>query len=324
MNIMDNTNEVSELHWMLDALQRIEVGLVIIDRAYRVQVWNGFMEHHSGISPTQARDRQLFELLPELPRSWLQRKLDAVLTLNTAVYSTWEQRPQLFRFRSVRPVTGQSELMFQNVTLSPLGSVDGGCDHICITVYDVTDEALGKRGMEKANRELAILSSTDRLSGLFNRGHWEQQLYREFKRFQRYGTDASLVMLDIDHFKRINDGFGHQAGDEVIRSLGHAIADAVRDTDIAGRYGGEEFAIILSDTSVDGAVVFCERLRVATEMLGVVYEGRTIPFTVSLGVARIDPTLNKPEIWLSRADQALYASKETGRNRVTRFDQLAI
>ncbi|WP_210395189.1 GGDEF domain-containing protein [Motiliproteus sediminis] len=319
---MNNVLDVSELHWMLDAIQRIEVGLVIIDRSYRIKVWNGFMEHHSGISPSRAHGRVLFELLPDLPRDWLQPKLDTVLTLNTSIYSTWEQRSQLFRFEPVRPITGDSKIMYQNVTLSPLGSVDGGCDHVCLTVYDVTDEALGKIGMERANRELAILSSTDRLTGLFNRGHWEQQLQREFKRFQRYGADASLVMLDIDHFKRINDGFGHQAGDEVIRTLGRTILEAVRDTDVAGRYGGEEFAIILSDTSVDGAVAFCERLRVAVEQLAVEHDSRPIPFTISLGVARIEPTYGNPDIWLSHADQALYAAKESGRNRVVRFDTM--
>ncbi|MFG1490546.1 GGDEF domain-containing protein, partial [Oceanospirillum sp. HFRX-1_2] len=171
--------------------------------------------------------------------------------------------------------------------------------------------------LEKANQELARLSRTDRLTGLNNRGHWEERLDQEFRRFKRSQTPSSLVMFDIDHFKQVNDTYGHQAGDEVIKLVASTLLKLQRETDISGRYGGEEFGIILLETNAEQAVIMAERLRVSLETSKVEYEGQSIQFTISLGVCEIANEMTEYNQWLELADQALYSSKRNGRNQTT-------
>ena len=316
-----NKIDIRELHWMMDMVQSIDVGLIVIDREYRISVWNSFMQNHSGKSAEFVQDRTLFEVFPELSKEWFQRKAESVFLLKTKAFTTWEQRPFLFRFKSYRPITGAEEFMYQNVTLNPLGSATGEVDHICIILYDVTDIASHKRDLEVANAELANLSRTDRLTQLNNRGHWEESLVAEFQRFKRYGTKSTLVMFDIDFFKKVNDTYGHQAGDEVLKVMADTLRKNIRTTDIAGRYGGEEFGVILAATDVEGGVFFADRLRKNVEKLVVTYEGQEIRFTISLGIAPADEEMEEYKQWLESSDQALYASKHGGRNRLTIADQ---
>jgi diguanylate cyclase (GGDEF)-like protein len=126
-------------------------------------------------------------------------------------------------------------------------------------------------------------------------------------------------MFDIDHFKRVNDGYGHPAGDAAIRNTARVLQETIRTTDIAGRYGGEEFGIVLVETEADGAMVLTERLRSAIEAMTVVHEDYKIQFTISLGVAQWDSELVSHEQWIDCADQALYEAKESGRNQVVLF-----
>lgn len=312
---MENTIDIKEIHWLMDMLQTIDVGLVVLDRDYRVQMWNSFMENHSGLTPAHVMGNNLFNLFGEIPEAWFKRKLDMVFELNTRAFTTWEQRPYLLKFRTYRPISSPAEHMYQNVTLIPVGSADGRIRHVGIIIYDVTDTALGKRELEQANAQLAQLSRTDRLTSLNNRGYWEECLQQEFARFQRSRTPCSLIMFDIDHFKAVNDTHGHQAGDEVIRVTAATLRETIRTTDIAGRYGGEEFAVILTDTDAACARYVAERLRRKIEALTVRHEDKVIDHTISLGVAELSPELSTPQQWLERADQALYRAKEGGRNR---------
>ena len=315
----DSDTSIGEFHWLLGILQNIDVGLVVLDPENRVQLWNGFMENHSGIRAGDALGQDLFELFPDIPKTWLQRKIDSVFLLNNRAFTTWQQRPYLFRFESYRPITGGAEWMFQNVTFFPLVSLRGTIDHVCLLIYDVTDMALDELALQDANRELERLGRTDGLTGLDNRRSWEERLHAEYKRHSRSGQPCSLVMFDIDHFKRVNDTYGHQVGDEVIRRIAQTLMRVDRDSDIGGRYGGEEFGVILPDTDAEGAARFAERLRAAVESLAVEHEGGTLHCTISLGVAPLEPSVAGPDQWLERADQALYRSKEEGRNRYTLY-----
>ena len=315
----NQVNELREFHWMMDMLQTIDVGLVVLDRAFRIQAWNSFMENHSGLRPGAVRERDLFELFPEIPQKWFRHKAESVFLLKSRSFTTWEQRPYLFRFKNYRPITGTEEFMYQNVTVSPLVSATGEVSHICIIIYDVTDIAVSKKQLETANATLETLSRTDRLTQLNNRGYWEECLVKEFQRYQRTQATTSLVMFDIDHFKKVNDTYGHQAGDDVIRVVSDHLRSNLRVTDIAGRYGGEEFGVILVNTDAEGAMIFCERLRKRIEADQVIHEGRTIRFTISLGISQLDGSQNDYKAWLEQADQALYRSKEGGRNQVNIF-----
>ena len=308
---------LKDFHWIMDVVQHIDVGLVILDRSFTVQLWNSFMQNHSASRADEVLGKNLFSLFPELPEAWFKRKADAVFTLNNSAFTTWEQRPYLFRFKSYRPITSLAPYMYQNSMILPLKDARGNVDHICIVLYDVTEAAVNKIKTQEANLRLKHISRTDGLTGLLNRKTWENELESEFKRFARSQNSCSLVILDIDHFKKINDGYGHPAGDEVIRKTSHILKESIREIDIAGRYGGEEFVIILVDTDLAGAEVVAERLRQQIEAQIVEYDGNNITYTVSLGVAELSSNYSDKTQWLSTADQALYQSKESGRNQVT-------
>ncbi len=312
--------DLQEFHWMMGLLQTIDVGLLVLDKNYQICLWNSFMENHSGHQARAVQGQSIFTLFPEIQEHWFRQKSRSVFFLSTQVYTNWEQRPFLFRFANYRPITGRSDFMYQNVSIIPLTSVHGEVNHIGIMVYDVTDVAVNRKALMTANQELERLSRTDRLTQLYNRGFWEECLVRELKRWQRSpNMQAALVMFDIDHFKRVNDTYGHQAGDEVIRVTASALRQQLRETDIGGRYGGEEFGAILVGADAEGSVVFAERLRADIERRLVMHEGMEIRYTISLGVAPLSTEVADVKAWIERADRSLYHSKETGRNRVTLF-----
>ncbi|WP_341707979.1 diguanylate cyclase [Halopseudomonas sp.] len=314
---MTDTLDINELHWLLDIVQSIDVGVVVLDRDYNVEVWNSFMENHSGVSAERASRASLFELFPEIEQSWFTHKVETAVMLGTRAFTIWEQRPNLVHFKSYQPITGLADEMYQNVTILPLRSTSGNTDHVCLIIYDVTGVAVNKRQLESANTKLQELALRDGLTGLLNRRYWESCLEREFARHQRYDNPVSLVIFDIDHFKRVNDTYGHQTGDEVIRAVSGVTSHLVRETDFAGRYGGEEFVVLLPGTNLDGAAQFAERLRASVEQQVLDYQGSPLTFTISLGVATISDDMVDYQALLERADKALYASKEGGRNMVT-------
>lgn len=314
---MDDHSELNELHRLLAILQGIDVGVVLLDLELRVQAWNSFMENHSGRTASEASGRLFFELFPEVPQAWFRRKVSSVLTLGTPAFTVWEQRPYLVRFKNYQPIIGQDAFMFQNTTLMPVVSTNSEAAHVCLIIYDVTSVAVNRRQLLEANAQLEQLSRTDRLTGLSNRGYWEEELKRQFARHRRYGSMASLVMFDIDHFKRINDTYGHQAGDKVIQTLAKITAASIRDADLAGRYGGEEFVVLLPDVNAAGARLLAERLRRTVEASEVMHEGQSLRFTISVGVADLSEGCTSHEHFIHCADHALYQSKHEGRNRVT-------
>jgi diguanylate cyclase (GGDEF)-like protein len=195
--------------------------------------------------------------------------------------------------------------------------VTGEVDHVGLIIDDVTDVAVNKSELESANQELERLSRTDRLTQLYNRGYWEESLTREFARVRRTKEPATLMMFDIDHFKKVNDTYGHPTGDAVIRDTAGMLRETVRTTDICGRYGGEEFAVILVNTRHADALTVAERLRARIEAGTVQHEGHAVRYTVSLGLAEHHEAMADHKAWLERVDHALYESKRNGRNRVT-------
>jgi diguanylate cyclase len=173
------------------------------------------------------------------------------------------------------------------------------------------------RRVRDQNRMLAALSRTDGLSGLLNKISWEQIVYVEMARCRRSRRPASLLMIDVDHFKSINDRYGHPAGDQVIRNVAAIVGRTVRASDISGRYGGEEFAVVLPETDIDGAAVIAERIRRRIEA-ATMEPVAGIRCTVSIGIAAAQPDVEDAGDWIARADRALYEAKRLGRNLVVR------
>jgi diguanylate cyclase (GGDEF)-like protein len=178
-----------------------------------------------------------------------------------------------------------------------------------------------QEALESANTKLTRLATTDGLTGVYNRGHIEQRLAEMFDHSARLQEPLSCVMFDIDHFKSVNDSYGHQVGDAVLRQFADLILAIARDIDKVGRYGGEEFMVLLPGTVLDSAVTFAERARLEVEQHLFRIHGTTVRRTVSCGVAGWPhPGIEHREHLVRAADDALYVAKALGRNRVVRFD----
>lgn len=168
--------------------------------------------------------------------------------------------------------------------------------------------------------ETKYLSIIDGLTGLYNRRFFQQTLEREFIRCKRHKTKLSLALFDIDHFKHVNDLYGHQFGDKVLAEISKIIKFSLRKTDYVTRYGGEEIILILPDTDSEQTLIPIERIRKKIENKDFEYKGKTVKVTISCGIADVSGEVHSPEELLLRADKSLYESKKSGRNRTTCFN----
>jgi diguanylate cyclase (GGDEF)-like protein len=175
------------------------------------------------------------------------------------------------------------------------------------------------------NRNLSEVTARDTLTGLYNRWYVIEKIDTEINRSLRHGSPMALLMLDIDHFKRVNDSYGHSVGDVVLQSVGKVLRDSCRVYDVPGRYGGEEFCIVLPETKLGNTTVVAERIRqrLATTALSVGDTAVTV--TASIGIAGVDDEMPdqqvlSPAALIDRADRALYTAKHRGRNRVEMWD----
>lgn len=174
------------------------------------------------------------------------------------------------------------------------------------------------------NRRLCEVSSRDALTGLYNRSFVIEKLDSELNRALRHGSPMSILLLDVDHFKRVNDTWGHAAGDLVLQSIGQLLRDSCRVYDIPGRYGGEEFCILLPETRLGNTNVVAERIRSRLEATHMSAGNASINVTVSIGIAGLDNAGDVEEVspaaLIDRADRALYTAKNRGRNRIELWD----
>ena len=173
--------------------------------------------------------------------------------------------------------------------------------------------------LKTANTRLRELAFRDGLTGLYNHRHFQELMDKEMSRAMRYKRPFALVLFDLDHFKKVNDKYGHPAGDQVLKVVSHEASQLVRESDTLARYGGEEFAVILPETDLRGAGIFAERLRKAIAATKVKAGDVTIDVSISVGVTSFDPTngTNHKTDIISAADKALYHSKNNGRNRIS-------
>ncbi|HVR44933.1 MAG TPA: diguanylate cyclase, partial [Thermoanaerobaculia bacterium] len=169
----------------------------------------------------------------------------------------------------------------------------------------------------EANRRLARLSITDGLTQLYNHRHFQDELAKHFSESERYSRPLSLALIDIDFFKKVNDTWGHAAGDAVLKVVAGLFTDSIRHTDLAARYGGEEFGILMPETDMTHALEFAEQIRQLIERTPIETEQATIRVTVSIGLSSVPhPGIHSPMDLIEDADGSLYRAKEGGRNQV--------
>ena len=177
---------------------------------------------------------------------------------------------------------------------------------------------LGATVESSFHEEVYRLTTVDGLTKAYNKRHFMEHLEREFERFNRYGGNAALVIYDIDHFKKVNDTYGHLAGDFVLQELSEVTKGCIRRNDFFARYGGEEFAIILPECLPDSALAVCEKLRKSVEAHPFQFEDQLIAVTISLGIAILNEGSEYSDLaeWIAKADHHLYEAKDGGRNQV--------
>lgn len=294
---------------------QLNSGVLLLDLELKIVNWNRFLAVHVNQKLDNVKGKSVFDVFPELPQRWFERKVTSVIQLSTPTFCSWEQRHHLFELPHTRPITTDSHFMAQNCTFLPYQQ-QGELVGICILVEDVTDVCHYQTKLEQTMAELEKANRIDGLTGIYNRRHWEETLTNEFSRARRYQNELSLIMFDLDHFKRLNDTFGHQCGDLVLMQTALRVSDCLRDADTFGRYGGEEFAILLPETSGDSARGVAERIRSAISSRSLVFEGNDIHFSASIGISTIHEGQLKYEDLISEADNALYDAKSAGRDRV--------
>ncbi|MBW4623016.1 MAG: diguanylate cyclase [Cyanosarcina radialis HA8281-LM2] len=230
-------------------------------------------------------------------------------------------------------VAALAAVMLSRSILRPLRLLEDGVEHwgegdlshrIELTTADEIEQlAIAFNSMaqklEQSQTDLRNLAILDGLTGVYNRREFNLQLRAELERSERYQHPCSLIMMDIDYFKKLNDTHGHQAGDEALRVVATLLKQEVRPTDRVARYGGEEFAVILPETTGEQALGVAQRLRETIAIASIpISEGMIIKVTVSMGVATFPTDATSEEALLSLADRSLYSAKKSGRNRVVK------
>jgi diguanylate cyclase (GGDEF)-like protein len=210
-------------------------------------------------------------------------------------------------------VLGQPQFLI----LPKLLNILAGCVVLGLLLFRWLPLAVSERGRaEQRANDLEMLAALDWLTCLYNRRHFESLAQAELSRSQRYMRPLSVLMIDIDHFKDVNDHYGHPAGDQVIRGIANVLVATKREGDVAARVGGEEFALMLPETTEAAATQMAERLREQLQLSPPIVNGERLAVTLSIGVAGATVKTTSIETLLACADQALYQAKGAGRDRV--------
>ncbi|MFH0997729.1 MAG: GGDEF domain-containing protein [Pseudomonadota bacterium] len=295
-------NEFSQI------FETVNFGLVILNTELKVTHWNHWMARHSGIDADQITGAFLFDFFPELNTPRFLRNSKAVLSFGNFSFFSQKLHHFLFPFKPAGSFKSNFEHMQQNCTMGPIRNDDNFITGIFLIVQDVTELA-------SYEQKLVEMNIKDGLTGIYNRRFLQTRLNEEYQRHKRYGMKLSLIMFDIDFFKKVNDCHGHPCGDAVLQSVTATIAAITRETDCLARYGGEEFCCLLPQTDLAAASILAERFRQLIEALVTPCRENNIKVTISLGVSELAAG-DFAEALLKRADEALYQAKNSGRNRV--------
>ncbi len=286
----------------------ISMGLLVLDEDLNVHFWNRWMALHSNITADEIVGKPLFDFFPDLNEPNFLRNCRSVFTFGNFAFFSQKLHRYLFPFRPAYSDRTPFDFMQQSCTMGPIRSSDNRVQYLFLSVSDVTEVANYEEQLVEMNRK-------DALTGIYNRRFFETSLQQEFKRSLRHGRALSLIMIDLDYFKRVNDLHGHQVGDDALRAFAAAVHSRLRESDLLARYGGEEFACLLPETNGPAARTLAEELRRMTEETRWVCREVELRLTISVGVAESRPEMGGFEILLKKADDALYAAK-AGRNRV--------
>lgn len=290
-------------------------GIIILDEDLNILAWNKWLEIYTKIKETDIIGKNLCQYFPYINEKKLKRKAKTVLVTKNPSFLSLSTNRYLIDIPVSNVTNTIYNSMQQDITILPY---DLEKNLICIYIYDNTLMCEINHQLEEANKELIDMSHRDPLTQIFNRRYFSEQSIKIKSFSKRNKIPFSLITLDIDNFKQINDTYGHLVGDEVIIKVAHIIEKEIRTSDIVARFGGEEFVMLLQDCDIQNAYKVAEKTREEIENSTIVLEdGTTVKFTVSLGVAQFDSEIDKDNIetTLSRSDKALYQAKKSGKNK---------
>ena len=278
-------------------------GIFLIDTNFKILRYNEALLRMAGVTAAQAEGAKCHDIFP----SALCGTPDCPLR---QIKQGAEQVENEIEF------AGPDGPAFYHVLATPFWGPAGDLVGIVEHIADVTSRVLAEKALQESEQCYKELSIVDELTGLFNKRYFNQHLGLEVERARRYGQTLSLLIMDIDNFKHFNDTYGHPAGDRVLAVMGAMLRDSLRLNDLACRFGGEEFVVILPETDGESALRLADRLRERFATLGFQPrdDGLVVRKTMSVGVAQFE-TDESPEALLERADQNLYQAKEAGRDR---------
>ncbi|WP_157824454.1 sensor domain-containing diguanylate cyclase [Moritella sp. Urea-trap-13] len=302
MNIQLNIN----LCFLKQVADTLETGLMIIDQDYRILLWNNCIENHTDISSEQAIGRDVNTLLHRRPEQWLTHQIQMVLNAG---------KPSITDANIFNAINDTRLQFFPEVKAFTLSTDSSGQEYICLVVNGISSSAKNNLLLHGENERLKEQVQRDSATQLLTKNYWWQCLIEQFNHSKTFGVSSSLVIFDVDEFKRINDQHGHLAGDEAIKRLAYSLRKTIRNSDIACRFGGDEFAVILPNTKVNEAYAFAELLR--TKIMNLDKTPNQPQISISVGVCEWTDEIVSEDEWFDKADKALYISKQKGRNQTT-------
>ncbi|MEN8257896.1 MAG: sensor domain-containing diguanylate cyclase [Thermodesulfobacteriota bacterium] len=292
-------------------LDTIENGILIVNKDLQVLFWNKWLAYHTGINKEEAQDHFLTELFPDANFTQLKRKVKIASTLNSSTFTSSLVDKYVIPIRLNKITKSIFTHMRQDVVITPL--TEG---QISIIIYDTSPLLEAKTIIDKQLHAMEKQATTDALTMCYNRKMFNDLLNAEVKKAGRHKKPLSLVILDIDNFKSVNDTHGHLIGDEVLKEMTAITRETIRESDIFARWGGEEFSILLPETVLEGGATLAEKVRSCIRSHRFNKVGN---LTCSFGVAEFIPGEPKDTL-ISNADWALYHSKNNGKNQVAVFE----
>jgi diguanylate cyclase (GGDEF)-like protein len=287
----------------------INEGIVVLDKELKVIKWNRWMANHSKITSDQIIGHSILEFYPQLDTKWFQRSCKSVLTFGNFLFFSQKLHKYIFPFKSEYSICAEYDNMQQSGTMGPLRGEDNQIQYLYIMIQDATEIAAYEQ-------KLLEMNTRDPLTGVYNRRFMNNRLQEEIERFKRYGRPFSIILQDIDYFKKVNDEYGHPCGDFILKDFARLNRERLRSIDFYIRYGGEEFCCILPETNVQSAYDLGEQLRSVIEKNVFSFEGKDLNITMSQGAVEISPDISTVDQLLKCADDLLYEAKKTGRNKI--------
>jgi len=280
-----------------------EDGVVAINDAHEIVIFNQGAEKIFGYAEKEVLGRNLDLLLPERFHVHHGRMIEEFGSGEVAARHMGDRARQIYGRRR------DGSEFIASVEILRIGGKDLANRHFAAIIRDVSHN-------RKTEEDLLRLAATDPLTGAFNRREFTAIAERESLRSARYGHPLTLLMLDLDHFKELNDTYGHAAGDKALQRFTAICSNALRNVDVFGRWGGEEFVALLPETDLAGAQIIAERLRRQTAENVLLHKDQKVTFTVSVGITVFRPGETSVDPPMNRADSAVYEAKKLGRNKV--------